>query len=248
MKRTPAMLTVVTGGLLAAGWALDAHRRSRRARDTHRILVDLLLNALTADDAATARHSRRVADLSSVLGEACDLPRAELATLRVGALLHDVGKLDDRLWHIVHSDEKLEPREREAMQKHPDQSARILQPLEAIHAGISGVVASHHERWDGQGYPQGLAGEGIPLGARIIALADVFDALTQPRPYREPLDPEEALERLRESAGRQFDPRLIGLLDDECVREIWFELARDGLAKEEATPDDAKEMVTQSTK
>lgn len=245
-RASPSALAGLMGGLLAAGWAIDARRRARRARETHRILIDLLLNALTADDAVTARHSRRVADLSRALGEACGLSRSALATLRVAALLHDLGKLDDRLWHIVHSDEVLSPRDRAEMERHPDQSARILQPLEAIHPGITAMVASHHERWDGEGYPDRLRGEEIPFGARVIAMADVFDALTQPRPYRDPLPPEEALRRLRRSAGKQFDPGLVRLLDRDGVREGWFELARRGLAREEGTPDGAKEMVARS--
>src|SRR3712207_1960886 len=158
-------------GAVGTAWLLDAYRRTAEARVTHRILVDVLLNALTADDAITARHSRRVADLSYALARECGMSRRELATLRVAALLHDMGKIDDRFFHIVHSRDPLSEEERAEMEFHPHLSARILNPLEPIHPGITEVVGSHHECWDGGGYPKCLRGEQIPLGARIIAVA-----------------------------------------------------------------------------
>jgi putative nucleotidyltransferase with HDIG domain len=207
--------------------------RERRARLTHRILVDLLLNALTADDPATARHSRRVADLGYALAQACGMKSGELATLRVAALLHDMGKIDDRFWHIVHSRQPLSRRQRDEIKYHPHESARILEPLEQIHPGISAIVASHHECWNGDGYPRGLEKEEIPLGARIIAVADAFDAITQPRKYRDALPVEEALDELCQGSGRQFDPRLIEHLQCWPVLDQWSEIARNGLVEEQ---------------
>ncbi|HEX5727016.1 MAG TPA: HD domain-containing phosphohydrolase [Longimicrobiaceae bacterium] len=218
--------------LVGAGWALDAWLRDRRLRSTHRILVDLLLNALTADDPGTARHSRRVADLSFVLAETACLPRRERATLRVAALLHDMGKIDDRFFHIVHSRRPLTPEQRAEIKHHPHQSAHILEPMEPLHPGIIAIVSSHHECWDGSGYPRGLAGGDIPLGARIIALADVFDALTQPRKYRGPLPVDEALDEIGKGSGRQFDPGLVRLLDAWPVADRWAEIACNGRVEE----------------
>jgi HD-GYP domain-containing protein (c-di-GMP phosphodiesterase class II) len=214
--------------MMGVAWWVDASRRSEEARITHRILVDVLLNALTADDAITARHSRRVADLSFALAEQSGMSLRERATLRVAALLHDMGKIDDRFFHIVHSRDPLSEAERAEMEFHPHLSARILEPLEPIHPGLTAIVASHHECWDGTGYPCGCAGEEIPLGARIVAVADVFDAMTQPRAYKEGMPVAEAFERLRQSAGRQFDPRLVDLVHAYPVREQWQEIACNG--------------------
>ena len=236
----------LAGGALGAGWALDTLRRERRARQMHRTLVELLLNALTADDPVTARHSRRVADLSFSLAKACGFGRRELATLRVAALLHDMGKIDDRFFHIVHSRKPLTREQRDQIKFHPHQSSRILEPLEKLHPGIRAMVAGHHECWDGSGYPQNLAGEGIPLGARIIAVADAFDAMTQPRKYRDPLTVEQALDALSEGSGRQFDPRLVELVEGECVLPEWKEIAEKGLADELAHASETSEEARTS--
>jgi HD-GYP domain-containing protein (c-di-GMP phosphodiesterase class II) len=95
------------------------------------------------------------------------------------------------------------------MEQHPDQSARILEPLEALHPGLSGIVGSHHEAWDGGGYPDGLAGEQIPLMARILAVADAFSALTTDRPYRKGMPPGRALGVLEAGAGAQWDAECV---------------------------------------
>ncbi len=219
---------IVGIAVVCAAWLVDSYRRTRREGVTHRILVDVLLNALTADDAITARHSRRVADLSFALAQCFGMRRRELATLRVGALLHDMGKIDDRFFHIVHSRDPLSEEERAEMEIHPHLSARILEPLEPIHPGITEIVASHHECWDGTGYPRCCGGDQIPLGARIIAIADAFDAMTQPRAYKEGMPVDEAFERLKEGAGRQFDPGLVELVHSDPVLAQWCEIASNG--------------------
>lgn len=227
--RALALAALTSAGLVGAAWYADAVRRERENRRMHRKLVELLLNALTADDPITARHSRRVADLSYVLAQACGrLSRKEMAMLRVAALLHDMGKIDDRFFLIVHSRKRLDPEQRAEIKHHPHQSAAILEPLEAMHPGLQMAVSSHHECWDGSGYPCGLAGEDIPLAARVIALADVFDAMTQPRSYKSGMPVEEALEKLDEGAGRQFDPHLVELVESPRVLARWTEIAHAG--------------------
>lgn len=224
---------LVTAGALGAGWTLDALRRDRYAGRMHRATVELLLNALEADDALTDRHSRRVANLADALGAPLRRRREERATLRLAALLHDMGKIDDRFFHIVHSREPLTAEQRAEIEHHPHESAHILRPLEQIHPGIMRIVASHHECWDGSGYPNGAAAEEIPLEARIIALADVFDAMTQRRAYREPGTTDEALEELRRGSGSRFDPGLVRLLlRNRAVRDRWAKIARRGRAEE----------------
>jgi putative nucleotidyltransferase with HDIG domain len=219
-------------GAVAAAWALDAGRRRRAMHLLHRRTVDLLLNALSADDPVTERHSRRVADLAYALAEAAGLRGKPLRTLRVAALLHDMGKIDDRFFAIVHSRHPLTPEQRAEIRHHPHESAHILSPLEGEHPGLREIVCSHHESWDGSGYPRELSGEEIPLGARVIAVADAFDAMTQPRKYRPPMRAEEALEELRGDAGAQFDPRLVELAATPAVRDRWEEIARRGLKEE----------------
>ncbi|HEU0016428.1 MAG TPA: HD domain-containing phosphohydrolase [Longimicrobium sp.] len=218
--------------VVSVGWLLDAGRRRRSERMLHRRTVELLLNALTAGDPVTARHSRRVADLSYALGCELRLPRDERRTLRVAALLHDMGKIDDRFYDIVHSRKPLTDEQRAEIERHPHESAHILAPLEPEHPGIRAIVSSHHECWDGSGYPAGLRGEEIPVGARIISLADAFDAMTQPRKYRDALPVEKALAELRGGAGTQFDPALVKLAESARVRKEWEEIAKRDLFAE----------------
>jgi putative nucleotidyltransferase with HDIG domain len=225
---------VASAGAVGAAWMLDARRRERQSRSMHRALVELLLNALTADDPSTGRHSRRVADLSYALGAARGLRGREMARLRVAALFHDLGKMEDRFEEIVRAPRRLTPGERQEMEGHPAESAHILGPLEKLHPGIARIVAAHHERWDGGGYPDGLAGRAIPLEARIIAIADVFDALSQPRSYHEPRPVEEVLAELRRSAGTQFDPALVTLAATPTVLDRWRAIAEGGRRAESA--------------
>lgn len=234
--RSPAVLLgaiLATAGVVGGAWILDARHRERQSRLAHRILVELLLNSLSAGDAATARHSRRVADLGYVLARRLGMSGGERATLRVAALLHDMGKIDDRFFDIIHSHGPLTPVQRAEIKHHPHESAHILAPLETLHPGITRIVSSHHECWDGSGYPRGLRGTDIPLSARIIAVADVFDAISEPRTYRGPLPLNEVLRILREGAGKQFDPHIVRLLHEPWVRAEWQRIAHEGQADEE---------------
>lgn len=224
---------VATSALTGLAWGLDARRRARRAALVHRTMVELLLNTLCAGDPTTARHSRRVADLTDVLGRTYRLSREGRTRLRVGALLHDMGKLDDHVFPLVHGRKRLNESERAQMQNHTNESADILLPLESIHPGISLIAESHHERWDGSGYPQGLSGEQIPLESRIISVADVFDALTQRRSYHDPVEVEEALQRLEAEAGTTFDPRVVARVRRPEIWKEWVEIARAGRREEE---------------
>jgi putative nucleotidyltransferase with HDIG domain len=222
----PVGAALASAGVVAFAWLVDAMRRERTAAQMHRDMVDILLNALTAGDPVTARHSRRVADLSYGLAKAVGMHGEELRTLRIGALLHDMGKIDDRFFHIIHSRKPLSEKERAEIKNHPHESAHILAPLETEHPGIQQIVSSHHECWDGSGYPRGLEETEIPLGARIIALADAFDAMTQPRKYRDALPMETALSELRKGSGSQFDPALVKVVSADPVRGEWEAVAR----------------------
>ena len=217
-----------TTGMLGAIWYADAQRRDREANKYRRVMVDLLLNALSSGDDYTERHSRRVASLTDVLGRAYGFQGERKGRLRVASLLHDMGKIDDRFFHILHSCETLDAAERAKIKQHPHESAYILTPLERVYPGITYIVESHHECWDGKGYPRGLKGEGIPLEARMISVADVFDAMTQPRAYKNPRRADDVLAEIRRSAGERFDPGVVAQLDRPEVREAWSRVAVEG--------------------
>ncbi len=223
---------IASGALVFIAWWVDSGRRERKASRVHRTLVDLLLNALTAGDAATARHSRRVADYTDAVANAFGMTKKEHATLRVASLLHDMGKIEDRFFDIIHSRQPLTPEQRAEINHHPGESAQILQPLETLHLGIMAIVSSHHECWNGTGYPCGLRGEEIPLGARIITAADVFDAITQTRAYREGMCFEDAMNELREDVGNRFDPGVIQVVELPEVQQRWREIFWGGRAEE----------------
>jgi HD-GYP domain-containing protein (c-di-GMP phosphodiesterase class II) len=222
----------VGAALTTVYWRFRLRDARRQEARVHRTLVDLLLNALSAGDATTERHSRRVADLADVLGREFAGDEERQATLRLAALLHDMGKIDDRYFHILHSCEPLSASERAKINEHPRQSADILEPLETLHDGIASIVEAHHECWDGNGYPNQLSGEDIPLASRIISVADVFDALTQPRPYHTPLSLAAALREIERGSGSRFDPQIVERLRDPGVLDEWSRIMERGRAEE----------------
>lgn len=231
--RTPMLGPALAGaGAVVAAWMWSARQRAARDTALHRVLVELLLNALSAGDASTERHSRRVADLADALYATYHPTPIAHATLRLGALLHDMGKIDDRFFAIVHGREKLTPEQRAEMTGHPAESAHILKPLEPFHPGLMDIVRSHHERWDGHGYPRGLAGTAIPLEARVITAADVFDALTQPRGYKAGRPVDQTLAELRRESGALFDPDVVARVQRPEVVARWRAIAAEGRVAE----------------
>lgn len=218
---------------VATAWYADARRREHKAARIHRLMVDILLNVLSADDPFTERHSRRVAALTDVLAANRPLGRLARARLRIASLLHDMGKVDDRFFDIIHSSEPLGPEARSRIKGHPHESAHILAPLDRVYPGLSRIVESHHECWAGGGYPRSIKGEEIPVEARMITVADVFDALTQPRLYKKALSIEEALKEIRNQAGKRFDPEIVQRLDDPEVLQKWRAIAMEGRSDEE---------------
>ena len=138
------------------------------------------------------------------------MPEQELRTLRYGAAFHDIGKLAVPE-AILNKPGPLTGEEREIVQRHPVIGEQILTPIEFL-ADVLPLVRGAHERWDGAGYPDGLAGEEIPLGARIVFACDTYDAMTAPRPYRAALPEEQAQAELRRVAGTQLDPRVVEAL------------------------------------
>jgi putative nucleotidyltransferase with HDIG domain len=155
----------------------------------------------------TAGHSERVTELAMDIGRELGLPPEEIDRLHRGGLLHDIGKIGVPP-SILDKPGKLTEEEFAVVQRHPSKGAEILEPIPNLRKVIS-IVSQHHERFDGKGYPNGLSGESISLHARILAVADVVDALASDRPYRPGWSREKVLAYTRENAGRQFDPTVV---------------------------------------
>ncbi len=179
----------------AVGMALENHRLFWQQERGFVGTLEALVQALDARDEYTAGHSLRVTELSLALARWYPLDEAETKTLRLGALLHDVGKIgvDDS---CLRANRRLTEEEFAIIKRHPALGHQILAPLEDLE-GVRTVVRAHHERWNGEGYPDGLKGEEIPLAARIIAVADTIDAITSDRPYRRGSPMELALQEVR---------------------------------------------------
>lgn len=177
----------------------------------HAILQSLLglANALEAKDPYTRGHSERVARMAGRLARARGLADSSVQTVTRAGLLHDLGKIGIPE-AILRKPAPLTEVEWEVMRRHPVVGAQIVAPLEFFAEGAF-VIRHHHERVDGSGYPDGLAGAAIPFGARIVAVADVYDALTSDRPYRQRLSHDRALDLLRAEAGRTLDSELVHL-------------------------------------
>jgi len=192
--------------------------------DVHGLMMGLLhslTSAVDAKDSYTCGHSERVALLSRHLATEIGLPDAEVEQIYMAGLLHDVGKIGVPE-SVLQKTGRLTAEEFDQMKKHPEIGARILADVKQVKALIPGVLY-HHERYDGKGYPTGLAGSAIPLMGRIICLADCFDAMTSNRTYRKALPLEVALTEIRRCAGTQFDPTLAESFlrsGPDCLREL----------------------------
>ena len=172
-------------------------------------VIASLATAIDAKDSYTCSHINRVQTYAVTLAKTAGVSDLELEAITTGSLVHDIGKLGIPD-HILTKPGKLTANEYQRMQGHVQIGAEILAPV-PFPFPVVDVVLSHHERWDGYGYPHGLQGEQIPIGGRIISIVDVFDALTSKRPYRRAMTRDEALQILRDGAGSQFDPRLVDL-------------------------------------
>lgn len=178
--------------------------------------LQMMSNAVDLKDPYTAHHSRRVAENSVRLARALSVPEEEVERIRIGALMHDIGKIAVP-GSIIRKPSKLTLEEMELMKNHVETGAALIGDLEILEASAE-IVLHHHENYDGSGYPRGIAGEAIPLGSRIVFVADAFDALTTDRPYRKGRSQSEALEVVRANVGRQFDPKVVRGLEELTAR------------------------------
>ena len=203
----------------------EERARAQELRESYFATVRALTNAVEARDAYTGKHAERVAAYALELGTAIGQQWAGQAEIEFGFLLHDIGKvaIPDA---ILHKPEPLSRQERQLIEQHPVIGWQIVTQVDFLGAA-SDVVRHHHERWDGEGYPDGLKGEDIPLTARVFAVADTLDALTTDRPYRPASPISEARALIAAERGTQFDPAVVDALDtlsDEVFERIRTEI------------------------
>jgi response regulator RpfG family c-di-GMP phosphodiesterase len=199
----------------------DLRRAYQQLQETYRATLETLGAALDSRDVGTEAHSRRVHGYTMATAQVYGVPEEDLLDLAHGVLLHDIGKIGipDR---ILLKPGPLTPDEWKTMKQHPEIGKRLIEKIPFL-AGAVPIVYCHHERWDGTGYPQGLKGKGIPLGARIFAVVDAFDAMTFDRPYSRAIPFEAAKAELERCAGSHFDPAVVRAflrVPDAMLQEI----------------------------
>lgn len=190
-------------------------------RNLNRDLLRVLIKTLEAQDPYTSGHSVRVSENARAIAKELGLRRHQIHHIETAALLHDIGKVGQDYSEILRQEGTLDERQKQIIKEHPDRGANIVSPVRSLDPSVIEAIRHHHERYDGDGYPDGLQGNDIPLGARIIMVADTIDAMATNRPYRSSLSTPEIGEELRRHSGDQFDPRVVdaaieaGILNQE---------------------------------
>jgi len=204
--------------------ATDAVASHRGATDAQHDALARLAHAAEYRDDNTWEHTQRVGAMAARLGRSVGLDDAEVTLIRAAGPLHDLGKIAIPET-ILLKPERLTEEEYEVVKAHAELGARIVEESQApLFRTAERICRSHHERWDGAGYPDGLAGEDIPLAGRLVAVADVFDILVHERPYKEGMSVGDAADELRRNAGGQFDPSIVDAFD-ELGADTWHALA-----------------------
>jgi putative nucleotidyltransferase with HDIG domain len=208
---------------------VELHRERQKLERISVATLEALVNALEAKDPYMRGHSARVADLSATIAAQLGLDDEHVEHVRMAGRLHDVGKIGTRE-AVLNKQGPLTPEEFEHVKQHVLIGSQILAPLPYLEHVIA-MVRSHHERWDGTGYPDGLREEAIPMGGRIIAAAEVYDALCTSRPYQEKLSPEQTADRMGELAGTVLDPKVLEALRAVVARRHTLVFLEEGPAE-----------------
>jgi putative nucleotidyltransferase with HDIG domain len=192
--------------------------------------LELMVKAMEARDPYTSGHSRRVAEYAVVIARELKLSASDVDSVKRAALLHDVGKIYEEFAPLLRKEGRLSPEEMMVMRSHVVRSAQLVATAARLRGSVEAIIKHHHENFDGSGYPDGLSRDQIPMGARIIMIADTVDAMTTDRPYRKALTLHRAFEELTKHAGRQFDPKLVDLVSNSpSIRRLFGpQLASDG--------------------
>jgi len=185
----------------------QVHRTNLELEQTNEELLELMVKSIEARDPYTSGHSRRVQRFSTTIARAIGLSETEIQHVGHAALLHDVGKIYEKYAGVLSKQDKLTPEEWAIIQEHPEDGANLIATMTRLRDLVP-AVRHHHENWDGTGYPDRVAGEGIPLAARIIRFADTIDAMTTERPYRRPLTEAQVHAEVVRCRGTQFDPSI----------------------------------------
>jgi putative two-component system response regulator len=197
---------------IASGIAIVRTRQSRQRMERFAAAtLETLLNAIDANDRDTGAHVRRVANYALILAEEAGLDERTCRSVERVALFHDIGKIHEALFDIIHENTTLTPSERREIDTHPYRGATVLKPVARFYPDLAEGVLSHHERWDGTGYPRRLRGNRIPLTARIVAIADSFDVVSHGRRYQRGMSMSRSAEAIARGRGTQFDPALVDL-------------------------------------
>ncbi len=197
------------------------YKTNRQLETINEELLQLMVAAIEARDPYTSGHSRRVAQYSRIVARAAGLNNRAIDRLATAALLHDVGKIHEEFAPILRKPGRLTEDEFAIMRTHPEKGAVLVAKVTQFRDLVP-AIRSHHEAWNGSGYPDKLTGDRIPLWARVIVFADTIDAMTTDRPYREALSADSVREELLSQAGRQFDPRITA---DLITDRYWSQLA-----------------------
>lgn len=211
-------LDIVTWGgfLFITGYCMGLlfekkEQAKKEIKNTYRGIIEMLSLIIDSVDKQTQNHSYRVSVIAEMIAKEMGCHEAEVENIRIAALLHDIGKIGVSA-EILHKIGKLSEEERERIKSHTTLGADVLEPVGGRVLQLLPLILHHHENYDGKGY-HGLIGEGIPLGARIIAVADVYDALTTDRPYRTGLSPLQARKEIVTNSGTHFDPDVVRVFD-----------------------------------
>jgi len=187
-------------------------KREKIIKDKYAEIIDALMAAIDGKDNHTGKHSAKVSSLSEILARKLRLPSAKVETIRIASKLHDLGKVAVEDF-ILQKPGRLTQDEWNIIRRHPVIGADIIESVTSLKS-VARLVRQDHERWDGKGYPDGLKGDEIDIGARIIFAADAYDAMLADRPYKKAKSKDEAIKELRRNSGTQFDPKVVDVFLD----------------------------------